>query len=114
MAVSIGTSTLRGCLKSLNREIAAELGITERTVKVHRGRAMEKLGVQSTTQLFPMVLHYIACSAWPKFRRHRRKPKKATACDRCRIPESMIADTHRKRVLWHFKKPIFTRLPLRA
>jgi FixJ family two-component response regulator len=40
----------------LNREIAAELSITERTVKVHRGRAMEKLGVQSTAQLFPMVL----------------------------------------------------------
>src|ERR1700756_821707 len=60
----------------INREIAAELGITERTVKVHRGRAMEKLGVQSTTQLFPMVLRYIACPAWPKFRRRRKKPKK--------------------------------------
>jgi DNA-binding CsgD family transcriptional regulator len=40
----------------LNREIAAQLSITERTVKVHRGRAMEKLGVRSTAQLFPMVL----------------------------------------------------------
>jgi FixJ family two-component response regulator len=40
----------------INRQIAAELSITERTVKVHRGRAMEKLGVQSTAQLFPMVL----------------------------------------------------------
>jgi len=40
----------------LNREIAAELGITETTVKVHRGRVMEKLGVQSIAQLFPMVL----------------------------------------------------------
>src|ERR1700731_3130001 len=38
----------------INREIAAELGITERTVKVHRGRVMEKLGVQSTAQLFPI------------------------------------------------------------
>jgi DNA-binding NarL/FixJ family response regulator len=60
----------------LNREIAAELSITERTVKVHRGRAMEKLGVQSTAQLFPMVLRYIACPSWPKFRRRRKKPKK--------------------------------------
>jgi DNA-binding CsgD family transcriptional regulator len=59
----------------INREIAAELGITERTVKVHRGRAMEKLGVQSTAQLFPMLLRYIACPAWPKFKR-RKKPKK--------------------------------------
>jgi DNA-binding CsgD family transcriptional regulator len=43
-----------------NREIAAELGIAVRTIKHHRGRVMEKLGVQSTAQLFPMVLRYIA------------------------------------------------------
>ena len=59
----------------INREIAAELGITERTVKVHRGRAMQKLGVQSAAQLFPIVLRYIASPAWPKFGR-RKKPKK--------------------------------------
>ena len=59
-----------------NREIAAELGITERTIKVHRGRVMEKLGVQSTAQLFPMVLRYIAWPAWPKFRRRRKKAQK--------------------------------------
>src|SRR5260370_30695136 len=40
----------------LNREIAAELGVTERTIKHHRGHVMKKLGVQSTAQLFPMVL----------------------------------------------------------
>jgi FixJ family two-component response regulator len=50
----------------LNREIAAELDITVRTIKHHRGHVMEKLGVQSTAQLFPMVLRYIAWSAWPK------------------------------------------------
>ena len=62
----------------LNREIAAELGVTERTIKVHRGRVMEKLGVQSTAQLFPMVLRYIA---WPKFavRRKRKKRRPALA-----------------------------------
>jgi FixJ family two-component response regulator len=60
----------------LNREIAAELGITERTIKHHRGRVMEKLGVQSSAQLFPMVLRYIAWPAWPKFRHRRKKPKK--------------------------------------
>ena len=59
-----------------NREIAAELGITERTIKVHRGRVMEKLGVQSTAQLFPMVLRYIAWPAWPKCRRRRKKAQK--------------------------------------
>jgi DNA-binding CsgD family transcriptional regulator len=65
----------------INREIAQELGITERTVKVHRGRAMEKLGVQSTAQLFPMVLRYIACPTWPKFRR-RKKPQKRQTVSR--------------------------------
>ena len=59
----------------LNREIAAELGITERRIKVHRGHVIEKLGVQLTAQLFPMVLRYIAWPAWPKFRRRRKKPK---------------------------------------
>jgi DNA-binding CsgD family transcriptional regulator len=59
----------------INREIAAELGISERTVKIHRGRAMQKLGVQSTAQLFPLVSRYIACPTWPKFRR-RKKAKK--------------------------------------
>jgi DNA-binding NarL/FixJ family response regulator len=29
----------------LNKEIAAELGIGEKTIKVHRGHIMEKLGV---------------------------------------------------------------------
>src|SRR5258708_2303259 len=60
----------------LNREIAAELDITVRTIKHHRGRVMEKLGVQSTAQLFPIVLRYIAWPAWPKFRRRHQKPKK--------------------------------------
>src|SRR3982074_3225164 len=32
----------------LNREIAADLGTTACPVKLHRGRAMEKLGVRST------------------------------------------------------------------
>jgi DNA-binding NarL/FixJ family response regulator len=60
----------------LNREIAEKLGLTVKTIKHHRGRAMEKLGVQSTAQLFPMVLCYVAYPAWPKFRRRREKPKK--------------------------------------
>ena len=59
----------------LNREIAAELDLTERTIKHHRGRVMEKLYVQSAAQMFPMVLRYIAWPACPKFRRHRKKPK---------------------------------------
>ncbi len=35
----------------LNKQIASRLGITEHTVKVHRGRVMEKTGVDSVAQL---------------------------------------------------------------
>jgi two-component system response regulator FixJ len=36
---------------SLNKQIAAELGAAEKTVKVHRGRVMEKMGVTSVAEL---------------------------------------------------------------
>jgi FixJ family two-component response regulator len=36
---------------SLNKQIAAELGIAEKTVKVHRGRVMEKMEVRSVAEL---------------------------------------------------------------
>jgi FixJ family two-component response regulator len=35
----------------LNKQIAAELGTAEKTVKVHRGRVMQKLGVRSVADL---------------------------------------------------------------
>ena len=35
----------------LNKQIAAELGTAEKTVKVHRGRVMQKLGVASVAEL---------------------------------------------------------------
>lgn len=35
----------------LNRQIAAELGISEETVKIHRGRVMKKLEVESVAEL---------------------------------------------------------------
>jgi len=36
---------------ALNKQIAAELGIEEGTIKVHRGRVMSKMGVQSVAEL---------------------------------------------------------------
>jgi two-component system, LuxR family, response regulator FixJ len=39
----------------LNKQIAAELGIAEKTVKVHRGRVMEKMEVRSVAQLVHLL-----------------------------------------------------------
>jgi len=36
---------------ALNKQIAAHLGIAEKTVKIHRARVMEKLGVTSVAEL---------------------------------------------------------------
>ena len=39
----------------LNKQIGGELGMAEKTVKVHRGRVMQKLGVTSVAQLVRLV-----------------------------------------------------------
>jgi FixJ family two-component response regulator len=39
----------------LNKQVASELGIAEKTVKVHRGRVMEKLRVHSIAELVRLV-----------------------------------------------------------
>ena len=39
----------------LNKQIAGELGMAEQTVKIHRGRAMRKLGVTSVPDLVRLV-----------------------------------------------------------
>ena len=35
----------------LNKQIAADLGTALKTVKIHRGRMMEKMGVRSVAEL---------------------------------------------------------------
>jgi FixJ family two-component response regulator len=39
----------------LNKQIAADLGIVEKTIKVHRSRVMGKLGVRSVAELVRLV-----------------------------------------------------------
>ena len=39
----------------LNKQIAGELGTAEKTVKVHRGRMMQKLGITSVAELVHLV-----------------------------------------------------------
>jgi FixJ family two-component response regulator len=41
----------------MNKQIAAELGAAERTIKVHRGRLMQKMQVQSVADLVRAVEH---------------------------------------------------------
>jgi len=39
----------------LNKQVGGELGVTEKTIKVHRGRLREKLGVKSVAELVQLV-----------------------------------------------------------
>jgi len=39
----------------LNKQVAGELGVGEKTIKVHRGRVMQKLGVKSVAELLRLV-----------------------------------------------------------
>ena len=43
----------------LNKQIASELGASEKTVKVHRGRVMHKLGVDSVAALVRLMAHSV-------------------------------------------------------
>jgi FixJ family two-component response regulator len=39
----------------LNKQVGSELGVAEKTVKVHRGRLMQKLDVTSVAELVQVV-----------------------------------------------------------
>jgi FixJ family two-component response regulator len=49
----------------LNKQIASELGTAEKTIKVHRGRVMKKLGIVSVAELVRLVeIAQIASLRW--------------------------------------------------
>jgi FixJ family two-component response regulator len=39
-----------------NKVMAGDLGVSQRTVEIHRARVMEKMGAQSLAQLVRMVI----------------------------------------------------------
>jgi FixJ family two-component response regulator len=43
------------CAGLMNKQIAGELGVTEITVKVHRGNAMRKMGAKTLADLMRMA-----------------------------------------------------------
>jgi len=57
----------------LNREIAAKLSVTERTVKVHRGQVMKKPGVINCS----IIPNGVALHSSPRFAENQTAPKEA-------------------------------------
>jgi FixJ family two-component response regulator len=53
----------------LNKQVGGELGVTEKTIKVHRGRVMQKLGVASVAEL----VHVVQRAAVPPLARSETK-----------------------------------------
>ena len=53
----------------LNKQVGGELGTAEKTVKVHRGRVMQKLGVTSVAELVRLVQK----AGVPAFSKHETK-----------------------------------------
>jgi FixJ family two-component response regulator len=51
-----------GCM---NKQIAAQLGAAEKTVKVHRHRVMRKMQVRSVAELVKMSSEVGVCCDWP-------------------------------------------------
>jgi FixJ family two-component response regulator len=49
----------------MNKQIAAELGTAEQTIKQHRGRVMKKLGVDSVAELVRLVERLAGHPSWP-------------------------------------------------
>jgi FixJ family two-component response regulator len=48
----------------LNKQIAGDFGISEKTIKVHRARVMEKMGVRTLAELVRLVVRHAPRDHW--------------------------------------------------
>jgi FixJ family two-component response regulator len=58
----------------LNKQVGGELGMAEKTVKCHRGKVMQKLGVTSAVQLV-YVMEKAKVPAWGNLRPRSNRPR---------------------------------------
>ena len=87
----------------LNKQIAARLGIAEKTVKIHRGQAMRKLGVRSVPELVRIVdgLHPVQADTRVSYQTPAQWPPSISAVPSMRSGEtvslrSQISDRDRE------------------
>ena len=58
LVLKTGGNTPKPSAESLNKIIAAELGISVKTVEAHRARVMEKMGVGSVAELVQVMMYF--------------------------------------------------------
>ena len=54
------------CAGQMNKQVAWELGLSEITVKVHRGSVMRKMGAKSLPDLVRMADAVSAAGSWKR------------------------------------------------
>ncbi len=84
----------------LNKQIAARLGIAEKTVKIHRGQAMRKLGVRSVPDLVRIVdgVHPVHADTRASYQAPAQWPPSISAVSSMRSGETVRRSQIRERV----------------
>ncbi len=84
----------------LNKQVGAELGISEITVKAHRGRVMQKMGAKSVVDLVKMAMRLRSERAFLASGHFRSPSITASSARTVAVPASFSGT-----VLWPFDRP---------